>query len=471
MNPGAVNLYHRLPPLLRSAVATARGYQLRWWRYGPGFEEQVEAAREREQWSPERWKNWEENRLARLLHHAASSVPYYRHHWQVRRRQGDKASWEQLENWPILEKETLRQQPKSFLADDIQSRRLFPLHTSGTSGKPLLLWQSRQTLTAWNALIERRRLNWYGVSWRDRCGFLGGQLVTAVSQSQPPFWVWNAALQQLYMSSYHLRESFLIDYLAALKKYRVRYLWGYPSSLYPLARAALTKGIGGLEMAVVSTNAEPLYHYQRQAISAVFGPVCETYGMVELAAAAGECRQGTLHIWPETGKIEILQGETPVSPGQAGDLVCTGLLNIEMPLIRYRVGDRGRYPSHPAACACGRTLPALAAVEGRVDDLLFTRDGRIIGRLDPIFKDDIPVLEAQIIQETLDKIRVRYVPGPDFGPAAEKAIREGIQARMGDVAVLFEAVPTIPRGPNGKFRAVVCRLSPNQRPEGYVLES
>ena len=73
-----------------------------------------------------------------------------------------------------------------------------------------------------------------------------------------------------------------------------------------------------------------------------------------------------------------------VPAGETGDFVCTGLFNDEMPLIRYRLGDRGaRAPEAP--CPCGRSLAALASVDGRSDDVLYTRDGRSIGRLDPVF--------------------------------------------------------------------------------------
>jgi len=60
--------------------------------------------------------------------------------------------------------------------------------------------------------------------------------------------------------------------------------------------------------------------------------------MAEIVAAASECESGKLHLWPEVGWVEILENNQPVPNGTAGDLVCTGLLNRDMPLIRYRVG-------------------------------------------------------------------------------------------------------------------------------------
>ena len=175
MNRAVQQLYYLLPARLRSVAASLRGYYLRRWRYGPDTEGLVEEALQREHWTAEQWRCWQADRLAHILHRAATHVPYYRSHWEARRRRGDRASWEQLENWPVLEKEPLRQNPRSFLADDCNPQKMFLERTSGTTGTPLSVWQSREMLRAWYALYEARSHRWYGVSRRDRWAILGGQ--------------------------------------------------------------------------------------------------------------------------------------------------------------------------------------------------------------------------------------------------------------------------------------------------------
>jgi phenylacetate-CoA ligase len=138
-------------------------------------------------------------------------------------------------------------------------------------------------------------------------------------------------------------------------------------------------------------------------------------------------------------------------------------MNADMPLIRYRTGDRGALAGELETCQCGRTLPVIESVDGRVDEILYTMDGRRIGRLDPLFKGDLPIQEAQIIQEALDCVRVRYVPTRDFRPHHESVITQRLQARMGRVKVVMEPIAEVPRGPNGKFRAVICKLSTESR--------
>ena len=463
MNDALLRAYHRLPGPMRSAVAAIRGHQLRSWRYGPETDALVAAALDRDRWSEARWSDWRDERLAFVLHRAATRVPYYREQWAGRRRRGDLASWELLANWPVLEKETLRRSPEAFVADDCNRARMFHEHTSGTTGTSLDLWWSGATVRAWYALFEARWREWYGVSRRDRWAILGGQLVVPASRQRPPFWVWNPALNQLYMSSYHLAPELVPHYLEAMRRHRVRYVFGYTSALHSLALAALEhagEAARSLGLTVAITNAEPVLPYQRETIERAFGcPVRETYGMAEIVAAASECESGRLHLWPDAGHVEVIGDSAASSDGAAGDLVCTGLVNADMPLIRYRVGDRAALDPDGAPCACGRSLPRLARVEGRVDDTLYTRDGRAVGRMDPVFKSRLPIREAQIIQRTLDRVHVRIVPAPGYSRTDGAAIVDRIRERMGNVTVELEEVDSIPRTANGKLRAVICELS------------
>ena len=455
-----LKIYHMLPYPMKVLVASARGRYLNQWRYSAETEPMVQEYLAREGWSADMWRVWREERLAYILRRAAADVPYYREQWARRRAAGDRASVERLENWPVLSKESLRAAPHAFLADDCDPKAMFYEHTSGTTGKPLHIWLSRETVQAWFALFEARARRWYGIDRHDRWGILGGQLVASVTRERPPFWVWNMGLNQLYLSAYHLAPEHIVAYVEAMTKHEVRYLLGYPSGLYRLAREILDQKLEAPRLQVAIGNAEPLLDHQRQAIVAAFGcPARETYGMAEIAAAASDCEQGSLHVWPEAGFIEIFDdtADEPIPAGRPGRLIATGLLNADMPLVRYETGDRATQGA--GACACGRSLPVLRAIEGRVDDVVVTRDGRHIGRLDPVFKADLPIVEAQIIQEDWDVLRVLYVPTAAYTDADGMALVGRIHDRVGnDMGVVLEAVEAVPRTANGKFRAVISHV-------------
>jgi len=452
----ALSAYHRLPPFLRNCASNARGAYLQHLRYAGDTEGQVRAALRADYVTPGVVSNSQAFRLAEILHIAAREVPYYRTYWAGRRGTGNLTPWEELSRWPVVEKESVRECPEAFLRGGRPRAGLRVEHTSGSTGKPLKIWVSRETTRAWYSLFEARWRRWYGVSRKDRWALLGGQLVTPVSQTKPPFWVWNQPMRQLYLSSYHLAPQYLSYYLEALHRYQVKYLYGYTSSLNAVAQEALRRGWSPPRLAVAITNAEPVYPYQRDAIQRAFQcPVRETYGLSEMTAAASECESGRLHLWPEVGVVEVLDGGQTVEPGESGDLVCTGLLNHDMLLIRYRGGDRGVLSQTGVRCECGRTLPILESVDGRRDDLLLAGDGRMVGRMDPVFKSDLPVREAQIVQDTLSHVRVLIVPALGFGAEAERRIREAVAERLPGISIDVEIVQSLPRGANGKLRAVV----------------
>jgi len=462
------SLYEKVPPPARSLMASVRGYQLRRWRYGSNTERLVAETLERDAWDAARWQGWREDRLARLLHRAATRVPFYRELWQERRRRGDSASWERLENWPILGKQPLRERPEAFVADDRDPRRMLVVETSGTTGTPVKMWRSKEVERGWYSIFEARLRRWNGVTLRDRWAHHGGARVIPGDRTEPPYWVWNAPMRQLYLSSYHVTPEAAPHYVDAMRRYRVRYMLGYPSAMHGVARAALERGLEAPRLAVVISNAERLYDFQRDAIANAYGcRVQNTYGQGEIACAASECAHGTMHMWPDVGVTEWVRddADAPVETGRVGRLVVTGLINTDMPLIRYAIGDRAARPAEASDCPCGRKLPVLGALEGRTADVILTPAGSPVGGLDTIFHSGLPMREAQIVQETLHRIRINVVAAPGFGPAHAEDMRQGIRARLGDsVEVLVDVVDSIPRTPAGKFQVQKSLIAAAQMP-------
>jgi phenylacetate-CoA ligase len=306
MNRRLRQIYYGLPGWARSAAATAEGLRLNWWRWGRESEDLVAEAIERESWSAERWRSWQLEQLAERLDHAARKAPYYRQYWSSRRQCGDRRSWERLEHWPLLEKDAVRRFGSAFVAEDESAGPYRIESTSGTTGTPLRLWRTRRTLIRRYAIYEARHRRWYGVSRGQRWAMAGSQLVADPTSAMPPFWVWNAAGRQLYVSTYHLAPEQAASSLAAIKKYRCRLAWGHPSSLALLAQGR-NAGEETPRLSCAVTNAEPLLANQRSLIEESFGcRAYETYGLVELVAAAGQCQAGSLHWFPVFGYVEAL---------------------------------------------------------------------------------------------------------------------------------------------------------------------
>jgi phenylacetate-CoA ligase len=219
-----------------------------------------------------------------------------------------------------------------------------------------------------------------------------------------------------------------------------------------------------LQLKAVITTSEKVTPEMRQVMAAAYGcRVYEEYSTVENLLFASECEQGRLHISPDVGIVEIVRADgSPCSPHEVGEVVVTGLMRCYQPFIRYRLGDLAAWDDQN--CPCGRQMPVIKEVVGRVEDVVFGPDGRQMIRFHAVFIDQ-PVQEGQIIQETLGRIRVKVVPTPHFGQADEKSIIERVQQRLGpQVEVVVETVNFIPRLANGKFQAVICQLPVEERP-------
>lgn len=457
-----LSIYYHLPYPLKVVFASARGCQLHWWRYGKETEQFVEEAFEREKWTNTRWKNWREERLAFVLDHAATQVPYYRNYWQKLRRQNNKKSWSYLENWPILQKETVRNNPKALIADSSKNKNLYIDHTGGTTGNPTLIYESRASVIKWYALLDARLRRWYGANYKEKWGMFGGQRVVSLAQKTPPYWVRNESLHQLYFSVFHVTRNSAKYYVNALHKFSPTYLIVYPSILATLSHYLLEQRLSPPKLKAIFCNSEKVLDSHRALIQAAFDcPVVDTYGMAEMTSAGSECEAGIMHEWPEVGYLEVFNRDEHRfinDSAELGDFVMTGLLNEDMPLIRYRNGDVGSLPDQNFKCMCGRLLPKFGSIVGRANDLIQTPDGRKLYILDSLF-NGLPIFEAQLLQENIDNIKIILVPDQNFSEENEQALVNKLRQYVGDIHVDIEQVERIPRDGNGKFRPYISLLN------------
>jgi phenylacetate-CoA ligase len=210
-------------------------------------------------------------------------------------------------------------------------------------------------------------------------------------------------------------------------------------------------------LTAVFTSSESLLAFQRETIERAFGaPVSDRYGVSEFCVSMTECGEQRLHVDMEFGIVEVEVQERG-DGWERGPLRVTGLSNDATPFIRYGIGDVGTRSLRP--CACGRPGDVFLDVDGRVEDYVVTPDGRRVGRMDHIFKEQLDVAEAQILQRTAEALEVHVVRRPGFDDASERALLKEFRARLGEaIRIELRYVDAIPREPNGKFRAVKSQI-------------
>jgi phenylacetate-CoA ligase len=440
-------LYARLPIALQHTCVTAQGAQYYCWRYGGIFQEYLKILKRTEHLSADELCKLQMTGLEQLRHFASIHVPHYRKYGVA----------------GLTTKEQVREQPEDFIGDTFQKRELIPWHTSGTTGKPLTVYHSREAIQKMWAFVELYR-NTAGVAKDDRRGQFTGKMIVPPTQSpaKTVFWRRDLANHALLLCTVHLLPENLPLYATALESFRPIYLSGYPSSMYVLAEYYRQSQRRAPPLKAALTSAETVLDHQRRAIEETFATrVFDQYGQAEMQSFWYECEDGRMHAHPLAGITEILrQDGTPAAAGEMGEVVLTGLVNYAMPLIRYRVGDTARFAAE--SCSCGRGMPVIEEIGGRLDDFVFTRERGFLGRLDPVLKGVRNIIESQFEQESLDVLRVRFVPAPRFTAEDLQMLEHNLRARVGrGIHLEFECTDRIPRLANGKFRFVISHLDRN----------
>jgi phenylacetate-CoA ligase len=450
-------LYARLPVAGQHLAVTVYGLYWNRLRFGSGFSEALARFRGRERLSAREWQEHEAVEVRELLRRAAAETPYYRETWT--KSEKIAAAEGRLEELPLLSKEPIRANPEAFLRDSLRGRRLLRFHTSGSTGTPIASIWTPEEIRASMALREARSAGWAGVSFlRPRATF-SGRLIEPNPESRGPFYRYNAVEHQVYFSAFHLRPDTAARYVEALRRHRIEWLTGYAVSYFLLARMILEQRLSVPPLSAVVTTSEKLTSEMRRVMEAAYNcRVFEEYSTVENALFASECEEGRLHVSPDAGIVEILRSDgSRCKVAETGEVVATCLIRTGQPFIRYRLGDVARWSGE--TCSCGRAMPVLEEVVGRIEDVVVGPDGREMVRFHGIFVDQPNVREGQIVQEALDRIRVCVVPADGFGPGDEDEIRRRVLQRLGSgVTVSVEKVVGIPRTAAGKFRAVVSRL-------------
>jgi phenylacetate-CoA ligase len=451
------SLYFAAPQFIKEAIATAYGMQQRRTRYGNSFREALALLRDTEYRPNDELREQQHRLAAAFVDEALEDTQYYRNNpeYSARWRAGN------ISQLPVMRKEQVRSHLSELYSDRRSAMPHRWQHTSGTTGKSLIFPIALPCFQREHA-FRAFHYNWAGVDIlkHEPVAFCQGHPVTHYDRTEPPFWAHDHANNFLYLSSYHLAQANLPAYCKELDRFAPIMLSGYPSSLYLLANAYRTYGSGRLKLRAVYTTSETLLDFQRTAIIAAFGcRVFDWYGNSEMCANIVECEHGEYHLKLEHSVVEVLDSKNrPVAPGGTGRMVCTGFGNFAFPLIRYEIGDVVTLSTSQVS-RCGRGGLLIERVLGRLEDYVVGGDGRLVGRLDHLFKDCTNVVEAQIVQREPGTVILRIVKNDSYASRDERTLREEAALRLGsETKVSFEYVTTIPRTSNGKFRFIESSL-------------
>jgi phenylacetate-CoA ligase len=402
-------------------------------------------------------------RLNELLVYCNANVPFYRELFALRGVDPRKVSDVETlrERGIFTSKAIIRSAGESVLSCEFAKEELHNSATSGSTGTPVLFYMSHDNWCLRMA-TKYRSEDWIGkplgtpatIIW----GHKPGQTRSAKLKSSL---YWRFQNYQ-FISAFDIGEDRLLDGIAAIKRFGSRYIESYVTVVYLMARLIERYRIEPPKLDGIIAGAEKLFDFQKEQIERSFRcPIFNRYGATEFSNIASECekREG----------LHINVDDRPVA-GSVGNIVITDLANRAMPLIRYKIGDKGVLTDD--VCSCGRTFPMLREIVGRVSETLKTEDGREIHDMYFLWKlSRAPgLVRFRVIQDSVTHIRVEIEhDGSIDREVTSRWIRDALKdLEQYNVSNTLEYVDAIPLTGAGKMRFFVSELGGETRRLGQT---
>jgi phenylacetate-CoA ligase len=240
---------------------------------------------------------------------------------------------------------------------------------------------------------------------------------------------------------------------------------GSPSYLRLLAEAMADRGVDGLADKVVRTEGELTDGETRRYLESSFKcRVFDEYSSWDFGNGAWECtRREGYHIDADMLIMEVVRGGEQASTGERGEIVVTNLLNYAMPLIRYRVGDLGILDDK--YCSCGRGLPLLKSIEGRMADCFALPGGQLIAprTIMTAIQGSPGVSRYQAVQESMSQVRIQLMKRKGEPDAPNEELVARCRRILGE-NVEIEVSSTERTNFRAKFRPVISKVRVAEEP-------
>lgn len=368
-----------------------------------------------------------------------------------------------LKKLPILTKSQIRNNTDQMISSGYVKTQLMRHKTGGSTGKALELFISEPCSEFRNALAKRND-RWSGWEAGEPVAAIWGNPVFPKGVKRRILgWLLSPTI---YLDTMAVSEDSVVEFVKQWRKVQPTLVFGHAHSIYLLAQYLERLAIRDVRPKGIISSSMMLLPHERMLIEKFFKTrVTNRYGCEEVSLIASECeRHEGMHLNIEHLVIEVLREDgTDALPGEPGRIVVTDLMNFAMPFVRYQVEDVGVLSEKK--CSCGRALPLLDHVAGRMADFLIREDSSQVAGISLIENTltKISGLEQmQIVQEDMRHIDINLVPATSFGDDNKKALVDYLKLIFGQgTAIHINMVKQILPEPSGKYRFSICRI-PNQ---------
>ncbi len=387
-------------------------------------------------------------------------MPFYRERIEAAGLQGGIQSLDDLKRLPVTTKRDIQNAGSAMWSEGFPEEKRVRNQTGGSTGSPLQFYVDAERFDSRMASTWRHN-RWAGFEPGDWCAQLwGARLDQIASEGLWDFCRNRLVYRTLQLNTSSVSEEDFAAYVDKVRRFRPTAMIAYAQAAVAFCRYLKANQISDIRFESIITTAEVLLPEHRQLIEqATGGTVFNRYGCREVSVIASECQFHTgLHVNAEALYVEIVPADGDANG--SGRILITDLLNRSMPLIRYEIGDVGRW-AEEQACPCGRGLPLLAEINGRTTDFLVLKDGRRISgpALTLVVADMSDVAQVQFQQSQVEQVCLKVVPGNGFGPKTVVELRRRLELYLrGSAELVIETVDNIPSESSGKYRFVISSV-------------
>lgn len=418
------------------------------------------------QWlSPSQMRELQNEKLRRLVRHAYRSVPYWRVKMQeLGLRPEDIRGQEDLHKMPFLTKADVRKHLHfDILQEGVKHSDILKITTSGSTGEPFVCYADRSQLEfRWAATL--RAQDWTGYRFGDPTVRLWHQTI-GMTKSQVGKERLDAYFcNRHFIPVFSMTADGLEKIVREMCEKKPTLIDGYAEAFNFLGNYIDSRGGLDFRPKALMSSAQSLPPKSRALIEKSFGcPVYDKYGSREFSGIAYETDAHNGHAVVAEGYIvEILVDGRPALPGEVGEIVITDLNNYCMPFIRYRIGDLAQAVDNSVPSTCGRGLPRIGEIQGRVQSIIQGTDGHFVPGsffFHALKEFDYAISRFQVVQDEVGAIKFRVVKGPRYSDDTLDQIKALIREYLGQglrIDVIFEEEIALVR--TGKHLASVSTL-------------
>ncbi|MFC2151997.1 phenylacetate--CoA ligase family protein [Bacteroidota bacterium] len=446
--------YEYLPNFLQNVFVSAYNIVNYKRRYGAQYKAFSKIYNDNNNLDRKELEKIQSNKLKDLLEYTLKHSEYYRELYKdidIKEYNGP----EFLKRLPIVNKEDIRKNVEKVRT--IPKSEASIRKTGGTTGKSLKLYATHDDVQERFAILD---------NFRSKCGyklgektawFSGKNLLTKSDLKKNRFWKTDYWYKVRYYSTFHIKHENLKFYINDLFKFQPKFLVGFPSTMYDIAKYGLEKKISfpSNTIKAIFPTAETVTKEIRSTIEKFFNAkIYDQYASSEGAPFIFECVNGNLHLELQSGVFEVLDEQG--NETNKGRMIITSFTTYGTPLIRYDIGDEIELSND--TCNCGNNNPLVKQILGRINDYIYSPEiGKInLGNISNTLKGVNGIIKFQMIQNKLDELIILAIKDEvKFKDKDEKVFINNIQDRIGNRMIIdINYVNEIPVEKSGKFRIV-----------------